>query len=103
MTVSDWFRGIVKDRKKNEEQVRPPQFLEGTAMYNNYDFGEGRTDRKMILNELISLHPPADDDPVSKKIANSSWIYRLSKVSFGTGSAGVAEELLGQSHVRQGD
>ena len=102
MTVSDWFKGIVKDRKKNEEQFRPPQFLQGTAMYNNFGGGTEK-DRKIILNELISLHPPADDDPVSKKIANSSWIYRLSKVSFGTGSAGVAKELLGQRHVRQGD
>ena len=85
------------------KQIRSPQFLQGMAMYNTLGGGSIEEDRKILPDELISLHPPADDDPVSKALANSSWLYRSSKVSFITGSAGVAKELLGQSYVRQGD
>ncbi len=33
--------------------------------------------REIILNGLVSIPPPADDDLVSKEVANSTWTYRL--------------------------
>lgn len=90
MTVEDWFRGHVKDQEKNKKPQ--PQFLQGSAMYNTFGGEKTEKDLETTLNELVSLNPPADDDPVSKKVAKFSWIYRSPKVSFATGSTGVAKK-----------
>ncbi len=59
--------------------------------------------REIILIELVSLHPPADDNLVSKKVANFTWTYRLFRASFGIGILYVAKQCLGQSYVRHRD
>lgn len=49
--------------------------------------------RKKVHREMIlsALHPPADDNLVSKKVANSAWTYRLFKASFRIGNSDVAK------------
>ncbi|CAF9908903.1 hypothetical protein IMSHALPRED_007533 [Imshaugia aleurites] len=81
-TVADWFEGVVTDpRTKEKIEIRDtPQFLRVSAMHNVFGAGKGtKKDSEMISNDLVSLHSPADDDLLSKKIADSSWIYRLFK------------------------
>lgn len=72
---------------KTKEKVpvrRPSQFLQTSAMHNIFGAEKGtEKDSEMISNDLVSLHPSADDDLLSKTIANSSWIYCLFKVSLG--------------------
>lgn len=62
VTVGNWFKGMIIDRKKTEEK-----------------------ERDIIPIDLVSLNPPSDYDLVSKKtaqkLANSPWTYRLFKVS----------------------
>ena len=104
--VEDWFEGRVTNAKtKEKEEVgNGPQFYPDSAMSRLYQAGDrtGKGDGKMPI-DLVSLHPPGDDDPLSKKISKSSWTFRLLKVRFGTGSAGVAKDSLGPRHVRLAD
>ena len=83
---------MINAKTKAEVRIRDtPQFLQTSAMHNIFGARKGtgkasaRTekDTEMISKDLVSLHSPADDDLLSKKIANSSWIYRFFKVSLG--------------------
>lgn len=90
--MANWFKGFVTNPKtKAETEVRnTPQFLKVSAMHDIFGAGkETEKDSKMISNDLVSLHSPADDDPLSKKIADSSWLQKLFKVSLG-----IAVEML---------
>ena len=103
--VEDWLKGeVTGPRTKKREKIHStPQFYADSAMYSIYGT-EGRIGKgnENPPNDLVSLHPSADDDPISKEMAKSSWTFRLLKVSFGTGSAVLAKESLGQRHVRFG-
>ena len=84
--MANWLKGVVTDPKtKEEKEIRDtPQFLKTSAMHNIFGAKKGtEKDSEMISRDLVSLHSPADDDLLSKKIANSSWIYSFFKVSLG--------------------
>ena len=96
---------MTDPRTKEKIEIRDtPQFLRVSAMHNVFGAGKGtKKDSEMISNDLVSLHSPADDDLLSKKIADSSWIYRLFKVSLEILRGDVSKYSLGQKYVRQGD
>lgn len=72
--VEDWLKGEVTDprTKKREKIHSTPQFYADSAMYSIYGT-EGRIGKgnENPPNDLVSLHPSADDDPISKKMAKS--------------------------------
>ena len=102
-SVGNWFKGLVFNPKKKEVQpsARGPQFLSDSGI--SKIFGPRETigkDSEKVSNDLVSLHPPADDDLITKKIAKSRWTSRLFKVSSAASDADLAKNKPpGQCHV----
>lgn len=83
--MADWFKGVYTNPKTGERQeIRTtPQFYEDSAMSDIFERGLRKSKHsERTPNDLVSLHSPADDDSISKMIANSGLTFKVLKVRF---------------------
>jgi hypothetical protein len=83
IAVKDWFEGNTPCEA---------QFLIGTGLNTIFDpyhnLASASTDSvptgskpaDFDSNDLVTLRPIASDDPVSKAIANSKWLFKYGRV-----------------------